>query len=231
MKILITGAASGIGLAALTYLSKHHEITAIDVQHIDNHHIDFIRVDLGSVDDLQRFTDRHLFKYDALINAAGVREIIEPAQLTHEQWEHVMRVNVTAPFLLSQRVISNAIKNQKTASIINIASVSGILAEQDRAAYVTSKHALIGLTKQLAFQYGKNHIRVNAIAPGIIETPMTAAYFNNQEIINSLTQSIPVKRWGTTHEILSCIDLCLYNNYMTGSIITCDGGWSCGKSI
>ena len=116
-------------------------------------------------------------------------------------------------------------------TIVNISSVSGFQAEPDRAAYVASKFALIGLTKQLAYQYGKNRIRVNTVAPGIVETPLTRSYLDDRDQASRIKASIPVGYWGQVENVIALVDVCLTNNYMNGAVLVCDGGWTIGRDI
>ena len=90
---------------------------------------------------------------------------------------------------------------------------------------------MIGLTRQLAFQFGSQGIRVNAIAPGIIETPLTAEYFKNDAVVEKIKSSVPLGCWGQVRDIVPLIEVCLNNQYMNGSVLVCDGGWTTGKSI
>lgn len=231
MKILLTGGASGIGKSILNYLIENNEITVLDKIALRNDKVKWIHLDLSSTHEIDHFFENTNEPYDALINAAGIREIHPPHTLDINEWKQVQNINVTAPFLLSKYLILQALKDSKKLSIINIASVSGLLGEPDRAAYVTSKHAIIGLTRQLAYQYGKQGIRVNAIAPGIIETPLTESYFTDPVKLDLIQKNTPVGKWGQPDHLNALIDICLNNEYMTGSVIVCDGGWSCGKSL
>lgn len=231
MKILITGGASGIGKSFVEYLVHQHDLTVLDKDICDIQGVNSIPIELTSHAAVEAFFTHSHNTYDALINAAGIREILPPHELEIEEWEKVQKINVTVPFLLSKYLIKQALDKNKKLSIINIASVSGLMGEPNRAAYVASKHALIGLTKQLAFQYGKEGIRVNAIAPGIIETPLTQAYFNDSSMVNLIKQNTPIAHWGYPEHLHGLLEICLTNSYLTGSVLVCDGGWSCGKTL
>ena len=232
MKILITGAASGIGLGIAQSLhDSGHEIIGIDRQSIPDKRIAWHGVDLSCLNKVSDYARQSLDSFDPLIYCAGIREICNPIHLSLEMWSKVMDVNVNASFVLSQSLIKKAVTDKKPFNIVNIASISGLQAENDRAAYVTSKFALIGLTRQLAFQFGSQGIRVNAIAPGIIETPLTAEYFKNDEVVERIKSSVPLGYWGHVHDIVPLVEVCLNNQYMNGSVLVCDGGWTTGKTI
>lgn len=232
MKILITGAASGIGLGiAQSLVDAQHEVIGVDCRPMQDPRISCHQVDLSCLEEVSDYAHHHLDGFDAMIYCAGIREICNPMDLSLKQWHDTMNVNVNSCFVLAQCLIKQALHEKRVFSITNIASISGLQVEADRAAYVTSKFALIGLTRQLAFQFGNQGIRSNAIAPGIIETPMTAEYFKDSALVEKIKSSIPLGYWGQIHDIVPLVDVCLNNRYMNGSVLVCDGGWTTGKSI
>lgn len=231
MKILITGASSGIGESAALHLKKiGWQITGLDKNKSKNK-FDYHNIDLNDLNSVSKFIDEIDFDFDAMLYAAGTREICDPLSLSLEIWQSTININLTSAFLLSQACIKNAIQKKRKFNLVFISSISGIQAEPNRAAYVSSKFALHGLTKQLALQYGQYQVRVNSIAPGIIETPLTEHYFKDPSKIELIKKATPVGYWGKPEHIMSILDLCLNNDYMNGSIIVCDGGWTAGKDL
>jgi len=219
MKLLITGAASGIGRACTEFYSSE-DVTGIDRQDLDLNDCSAVSDYIDACND-----------FDVMIYCAGIREIEAPHRLSYQTWQNVLNVNLNACFLFSQGLIKKALSCRRPLTIVNIASVSGFQAESDRAAYVSSKYAMIGLTKQLAWQYGREGIRVNAIAPGIVETPLTRSYFEDEVSAERIKSAIPLGYWGGTENIVSLVDVCITNNYINGAVMVCDGGWTIGRNI
>ncbi|WP_235668596.1 SDR family NAD(P)-dependent oxidoreductase [Pseudomonas savastanoi] len=144
-----------------------------------------------------------------------------------------MSLNVTSVFYISKLVEAKVRAAGASLNIVNIASVSGTLGEPNRTAYVTSKHALIGLTKQLAIEYGRFGVRVNAISPGVIRTPLTEHYFTDHEQMSKIMGGQFLEKTGTTEDVANAV-LYLASNqasFITGSNFVVDGGWSAGKLI
>jgi len=170
---------------------------------------------------------------NVLINCAGIREILSIEELTLSIWDEVFKTNVTAPFVASKAFCSALINHGLSGSIINIASTSGVLGEPHRTAYVASKHAVIGLTKQLAIEYGEFDIRVNAIAPGIIRTPMTEHYFNTEKQRQAVEQGQFIKHTGLPMDVAGAAMYLASNKarFLTGTTIVMDGGWTAGKRL
>lgn len=232
MRILVTGSSSGIGAAVSdAFIEKKYHVEGIDINKPENAKVFYHKVNLANLDEVDKFVSNNDLEFDALIYCAGIRELCNPIDLSTEMWTNVLNVNVSSAFIISKALINAAIRKNKKLNIVHLASISGIQAEPNRAAYVSSKFALIGLTKQLALQFGAQQIRVNAIAPGIIETPLTKNYFDNSDMVNLIKKSTPVGYWGQVGHILSLIELCLSNDYLNGSVLVCDGGWTTGKDL
>lgn len=117
--------------------------------------------------------------------------------------------------------------------MINIASVSGLMAEPVRAAYVSSKHAVIGLTKQFAMEFGSMGIRVNSISPGVIQTELTEEYFQDDEMVQLIKDNHALHTWGQPSDIVSCMKHLASDEayFITGSNFAIDGGWTVGKKL
>jgi len=234
-KVAVTGGSSGIGLACVqSFLHKGFDVISIDKAPISENMSRHVLTDLSSMDNLLHLADSFAeYEVDILINAAGIREITPVNNLSLEKWSEVLLVNLTAPFLLSQAVAKSLISRQKPGAIVNIASVSGIMAEPERAAYVSSKHGLVGLTKQLAMEYGEYGVRVNAVAPGVVKTPMTESYFDDAKVFDLISKAHAMKRCANPCEIASVVGFIASEqaSFMTGAIVPVDGGWTAGKVI
>lgn len=233
MRALVTGANGDMGLSICNYfLENNYETIAIDKK-IDrlNKNTHNIKLDLNSLTEVEK--QLHVIKnpIDVLVYAAGIREIMPAVNLNLTQWTEVMNVNLTSAFLLCQQLSQIAIKNNSSLCLILISSISGLCGEPERSAYCASKHGLIGMAKSLAIELAKHNIRVNVIAPGIIETGMTLPYKENPVIMTQLKQNIPLERWGNCHHIVKTVDFIIKNDYLTGSTLVVDGGWTAGKNL
>jgi NAD(P)-dependent dehydrogenase (short-subunit alcohol dehydrogenase family) len=164
-------------------------------------------------------------RIDALVNNAGVAVFKPIAETSFEEWRHVLGTNLDGAFLCTQACAPVMIKSGG-GSIVNIASISGLRASTLRVAYGTSKAALIHLTKQQAVELGNVGIRVNAIAPGPVETEM-AKLVHSVAIRSDYYDAIPLNRYGTTEEIASVVGfLCSpAASYVNGQFLAVDGGF------
>ena len=246
--VLITGAGSGIGRAAsLAFAAEGAAIAAADLR------LEAAQATAGAVEELGRKavalqvdvtqpdSVRSMVKQavaglgslDVLINSAGVREIVPFLELPVEEWTKVIGTNLTGTFLCSQAVAQHLIAQNKSGKIINLSSVAGLVGVPNRAAYVASKHGVVGLTKEMSMELADKHIQVNAIAPGVVETAMTAGYFDKPDIMASLKKAHPAGRWAQPEEIAKLMLFLASEDadFMTGATIPIDGGFVAGKAI
>lgn len=161
--------------------------------------------------------------FDILVNNAGITRDGLSFAMPMENWKDVIDVNLTAPFLINQ-IISYDMIHRKKGSIINMTSISGVHGEAGQVNYSASKAGLIGMTKALAKEIGKRKVRVNAVAPGFIETEMTEAV--PEELRKEWVKIIPMNRAGQVEEVAN---VCLFlasdlSTYVTGQVIGVDGG-------
>ena len=167
---------------------------------------------------------------DVLINNAGVRVIVPFLEQTLQQWQRLIDVMLTGPMLCSQAAIPHMLARGR-GKIVNVGSVTGIIGLTKRAAYAAAKAGLHGLTKSLAYELSSQGIWVNAVAPGLIETPMNTAYFEDEQFKDLLRRELPLGRWGQPHEIGNVILFLASDesDYVCGAIWNVDGGWLSGK--
>ncbi len=178
-------------------------------------------------------TENELGGIDILVNSAGVREIVAFLELDFAEWQRVISTNLNGTFLCSQAAARQMIAQGQGGKIINLASVAGLVGVPNRAAYVSSKHAVVGLTKEMAMELAEHDIQVNAIAPGVVETGMTAGYFDDPHVVESVRKLHPARRWAQPEEIANLI-LFLSSaeaHFITGATYPIDGGFMAGKSF
>jgi 3-oxoacyl-[acyl-carrier protein] reductase len=181
------------------------------------------------VDSMVSETIKNFGKVDVLVNNAGVADFKEFLSMTEEDWDRTININLKGYFLCSHAVAKEMAK-QKSGVIVNIGSIAmgqvGI-AFPNLVHYVSSKGGVAGLTQALALDLAKYNIRVNAIAPGAIETPMVDPIKADKQATESLISRLPMKRMGQPEEISSAVLFLASDaaSYITGSILNVDGGW------
>lgn len=235
---VVTGSASGIGLATCTgLLDAGYRVLGLDRSGPGSSHPDYehVRLDVTDSDrlaeEIGRFTPGSAV--NLLVTCAGQREICHTRQLAPSRFREILEVNTTSVFVAGQAFCERVIAASAAGSIVNIASVAGVLGEPNRTAYVTSKHATIGLTKQFAVDYAPFSIRANAVAPGVIRTPLTEQYFADDDQVGRILQGQLVKEIGTVADVVRAV-LFLADaeaTFVTGSTIFVDGGWSAAKVL
>jgi len=236
---LVTGAARGIGLAtAKRFLADGWRVALLD---IDGENLARTYTDLGKPDvtlaltcdvadaeGVARAVDAVAKKFgrlDALVNNAGIAIFKPILDITYEDWARVLAVNLTGPFLCTQAA-APLMRDSGGGAIVNITSISGLRASTLRTAYGTSKAGLAHLTKQQAVELASLGIRVNAVAPGPVDTAMAKAV-HTPEIRADYHDHMPLNRYGLESELAEAIFfLCSErSSYITGQVLAVDGGF------
>jgi len=235
---IITGAARGIGFSIAERISEQGAISviidldqeAVDtaVQQIDdsgNRAVGFA-ADVTNSDQIASIIKEihnKFGKIDILINNAGITKDGLLMKMKESDWDAVINVNLKGTFICTQKVSRYMLKN-RSGVILNIASVIGLMGNAGQANYAASKGGIIAFTKSSAKEFATRHIRVNAIAPGFIQTEMTDKL--PQEIIDNYLAAIPLNRMGKVKDVAN---LCIFlasdeASYITGQTIQVDGG-------
>ena len=240
---LITGGASGIGKAtALAFAHEGAKVWITDVQEKEGLLLaEQIRMegglaffhacdvsDAGQVEEMVAKAEERLGRLDFACNNAGIEpKTAATAETEEADFSRILDVNLKGVWLCMKYEIPCMLK-QGGGAIVNISSIAGVVGFQGASAYVASKHGVVGLTKTAALEYAKQGIRVNAICPGIIQTPMIDRYTQGDEkIVNMLKQGVPMGRIGKPEEIASAV-LWLCSSgaaFTTGHALVVDGGW------
>jgi 3-oxoacyl-[acyl-carrier protein] reductase len=166
---------------------------------------------------------RHFGRIDVLVNNAGITKDGLAMRMKPEDWNLVLQINLTGAFHAAQQVLPAMVK-QRSGRIVNIASVVGQAGNAGQANYVSSKAGIIGLTKGLAQEVASRNITVNAVAPGFIETDMTAVL--PQEVRDKMLAAIPLKRLGRPEDVAAAVRFLASDDaaYITGNVINVNGG-------
>ena len=236
---VVTGGARGIGLAIGQWFLAHgHRVALIDIDAdtlartdtalADPERVLALHCDVSQPEQVRAAVDAVADRFgriDVLVNNAGVAVFKPILQTTFEEWRHVLSTNLDGAFLCTQAVAPVMLRTGG-GSVVNIASISGLRASTLRVAYGTSKGALIHLTKQQAIELGNAGIRVNAIAPGPVETEM-AKQVHSTSIIADYFDAIPLNRYGSPTEIAEAVGfLCSpAASYINGQVLAVDGGF------
>ena len=171
-------------------------------------------------------------RIDILVNCAGVREIGDVYTMPAEEWENVIAINLSGTFYCCQSA-ARRMRETGGGAIVNMSSVGGLIGLSHRPAYSAAKHGIVGLTKSLARDLAPADIRVNALCPGVIRTPLTEQYFVDESFEQELAASVPLRRHGESSDVAQAA---LYlasdmSSYVTGVALPVDGGWLAEKSF
>jgi len=233
----ITGASRGIGRACAKALASAGarvvlaardraklEETAAEIR-AQGREAFVVTVDMGSADSIKEAfaAAKDFGRVDILVNNAAIARDGLAMRMKKDDWDAVLSTNLTGAFLATQQVLQGMLK-ERWGRIINISSIVGETGNPGQANYVASKAGLIGLTKSLAQEIATRNVTVNAVAPGFIDTEMTAKL--SDEIRESLVAHIPLKRMGTAEEIAAAVRFLASDEagYITGHVLDVNGG-------
>ncbi|MCI8640989.1 MAG: 3-oxoacyl-ACP reductase FabG [Clostridia bacterium] len=236
--VIITGASRGIGREIAKKLAiKGYKVVAnynkseneinnlkkeLNEQGID---IECIQGDVSKREDTKKiinFTLSKFNKIDILINNAGIYQFKEFTQISDNDWDYMINTNLNSVFYMTQEACKDMIKN-KNGCIINMSSIWGLVGSSCEVHYSVSKAGIDAMTKALAKELGPSNIRVNSIAPGIIDTDMNKEL--NSEDLKNIKEEIPLDRIGKVEDIEKCVEWLIEDKYTTGQIISINGGW------
>ena len=233
---VITGGASGIGAATARLLAKegaklvladiNADAGAAMVSELSGSDVHFIRTDVSSVDDIRALIDETVKlhgRIDILFNNAGIGSFGNTVETTIEQWQQVIAIDLNAIFYACHYAIPHM---PKGSTILNTASISGLGGDHRFAAYNAAKGGVINYTKSLAVDHARDGIRVNALCPGLIDTPITAATKEIPGLLEDWTARIPMKRSAQPEEMAEVAVFLMSDaaSYVTGTIMVADGG-------
>ena len=233
--IFITGSTRGIGLAmahrfaslgANIVLNGRREIGEELISEFSDYGVQVIPIsgDVSDSTDAKRMVETAIEKLgsvDILVNNAGITKDKLMLKLTEEDFEQVLKVNLVGAFNMTQAVLKPMTKARQGA-IINVSSVVGLIGNVGQANYAASKAGLIGFTKSVAREVAARNVRVNAIAPGMIESDMTDVL--SDKVKETTLAQIPMKRFGNTSEVAEVATFLARQEYLTGQVIAIDGG-------
>ncbi len=241
---LVTGASSGIGRATAKALAREGYTTILADVHEEQGRAaaaecesesatcQFIRCDVSDKSSVQNLIGEIVARFgrlDAAFNNAGIEGALGPtAECTTENFDRIIAINLRGVFFCLREELRQMTKQESGGAIVNCSSIAGLIGFAGIPAYAASKHGVIGLTKNAALEYAKANIRVNAVCPGAIDTPMLDRLMMGGVPRETIVATEPVNRLGTPQEIASAVVwLCSSNaSFVTGQAIAVDGGWT-----
>lgn len=237
--VVITGAASGIGAAtAKRFADEGAKLTLGDINEAGlraraesllkaGHEAAWLLTDVARADEVERLVAAAIERFgrlDVMVNNAGIGSFGHVTELTPEHWRRVMAVDLDAVFFGARAAIPHLAKTR--GCIVNTASISGLYGDYGLAAYNTAKAGVANLTRNLAIDHAPDGIRVNAVCPGGVETPMTARLAADESIMDEYRKLVPMARMGQPDEIAAAIAFLASDDasYITGHNLVVDGG-------
>ncbi len=240
---IVTGGSFGIGQAtAIAFAKRGAKVVIVDWIEDKNEETlqkikvigaegTFIKCDVSKDSEVKAMVERTIQMYgrlDFAFNNAGIEGISAPTQLcTEENWDRTIDINLKGIWLCMKHEIPEMLKNGQGA-IVNCASIAGLVGFPGLPAYVASKHGVIGLTKNAALEFAKQKIRVNAVCPGVIQTPMIDRFTGkSKEAEKQFENMEPVGRMGKPEEVAEAVMFLCSDaaSFVTGNAMAVDGGW------
>ena len=240
--VIVTGGASGIGLGCVERLlaegwrvvvadrneaAMQKNFAGIDERELMTAEVDV--TDEAAVEELVARVEAGFAPIAGVVNSAGIGRDVPFLDSTAALFREIYEINVIGTFLVAQAAVKR-MKTRRSGSIVNMTSVSGLAGNVGRSAYGASKGALVSLTKVMAVELAEFDIRVNAIAPGPVETPLVAQ-MHTAEARAKWNRTVPMNRYGTPDEIAGAVAFLLdpdFSSYLTGQTIAVDGGFMAG---
>ena len=237
--VFVTGASRGIGKeVALKYAENGYDVIInyvsdkTDVEALEKEFKEkgadtlILKADVSNPEEVQNVVDKAIEKFgkiDVLVNNAGITRDNLLMRMSEEEFDKVLEINLKGTFLVTKAVTKYMMK-KRSGSIINLSSVVGVAGNAGQCNYSASKAGIIGFTKSIAKELASRNIRANAVAPGFIETDMTAVL--SDSVKESIHNQIPLKRMGRAKEVAELIYFLgsEKSSYITGQVINIDGG-------